>query len=99
MVEGAGVRLRRVFGHQEVPLFDPFLMLDDFRSDRPEDYLAGFPWHPHRGIETVTVSAYVTAGRAVSGPWTSGNTSAHSSGRATRSGSVHRHLLCVSLSS
>lgn len=54
-VEGAGVRLRRVFGHRDVPLFDPFLMLDDFRSDRPEDHLAGFPWHPHRGIETVTI--------------------------------------------
>jgi len=52
--EGAGVRLRRVFGFRQVPLFDPFLMLDDFRSDNPEDYLAGFPWHPHRGIETVT---------------------------------------------
>jgi hypothetical protein len=52
--EGAGVRLRRAFGPRQVPLFDPFLMLDDFRSDRPEDYLAGFPWHPHRGIETVT---------------------------------------------
>ncbi len=53
-IEGAGVRLHRVFGYSEVPLFDPFLMLDDFRADRPEDYLAGFPWHPHRGIETVT---------------------------------------------
>ncbi|QYZ78344.1 pirin family protein [Methanofollis formosanus] len=53
-VEGAGVRLHRAFGAREVPLFDPFLMLDDFRADRPEDYLAGFPWHPHRGIETVT---------------------------------------------
>jgi len=52
--EGAGVRLQRVFGYRQVPLFDPFLMLDDFRSDNPEDYLAGFPWHPHRGIETVT---------------------------------------------
>ena len=53
-LEGAGVRLRRAFGQGVVPRFDPFLMLDDFRSDRPEDYLAGFPWHPHRGIETVT---------------------------------------------
>ncbi len=53
-LEGAGVRLRRAFGQAEVPRFDPFLMLDDFRSDRPEDYLAGFPWHPHRGMETVT---------------------------------------------
>jgi len=52
--EGAGVRLNRVFGYRQVPLFDPFLMLDDFRSENPEDYLAGFPWHPHRGIETVT---------------------------------------------
>ncbi|MHB8053385.1 MAG: pirin family protein, partial [Methanoregula sp.] len=53
-VEGAGVRLHRAFGYYEVPQFDPFLMLDDFRSGRPEDYLAGFPRHPHRGIETVT---------------------------------------------
>jgi len=53
-VEGAGVRLNRVFGYPEVPKFDPFLLLDDFGSDNPEDYLAGFPWHPHRGIETVT---------------------------------------------
>ena len=53
-VEGAGVRLHRAFGYYEVPQFDPFLMLDDFRSKKPEDYLAGFPWHPHRGIETVT---------------------------------------------
>jgi len=53
-MEGAGVRLERVFGHAEVPRFDPFLLLDDFGSDNPDDYLAGFPWHPHRGIETVT---------------------------------------------
>jgi redox-sensitive bicupin YhaK (pirin superfamily) len=53
-VEGAGVRLHRAFGFYEVPQFDPFLMLDDFRSPRTEDYLAGFPSHPHRGIETVT---------------------------------------------
>jgi len=53
-LEGAGVRLQRAFGYNEVPLFDPFLMLDDFGSDDPDDYMAGFPWHPHRGIETVT---------------------------------------------
>jgi redox-sensitive bicupin YhaK (pirin superfamily) len=53
-LEGAGVKLLRAFGYSEVPRFDPFLMLDDFGSDDPEDYLAGFPWHPHRGIETVT---------------------------------------------
>ncbi len=53
-IEGAGVRLQRVFGYNEVPLFDPFLLLDDFHSTNPEDYIAGFPWHPHRGIETVT---------------------------------------------
>jgi redox-sensitive bicupin YhaK (pirin superfamily) len=53
-IEGAGVRLKRVFGYQEVPLLDPFLLLDDFSSNRPDDYIAGFPWHPHRGIETVT---------------------------------------------
>ena len=53
-IEGAGVHLKRVFGNKEVPLFDPFLMLDDFRSNHPDHYLAGFPWHPHRGIETIT---------------------------------------------
>jgi redox-sensitive bicupin YhaK (pirin superfamily) len=53
-IEGAGVHLKRAFGHSDVPRFDPFLMLDDFHSDRPADYMAGFPWHPHRGIETVT---------------------------------------------
>ena len=58
-VEGAGVRLRRAFGFGATSDFDPFLLLDDFRNERPEDYLAGFPWHPHRGIETIT---YVLAG-------------------------------------
>jgi redox-sensitive bicupin YhaK (pirin superfamily) len=53
-LEGAGVHLNRVFGYYEVPLFDPFLLLDDFRSDNPEHYVRGFPWHPHRGIETIT---------------------------------------------
>ena len=53
-IEGAGVHLKRAFGHAEVPLLDPFLLLDDFHSDIPEAYLAGFPWHLHRGIETVT---------------------------------------------
>jgi quercetin 2,3-dioxygenase len=53
-MEGAGVLLHRVFGHAELPLFDPFLMLDDFGSTAADEYMAGFPWHPHRGIETVT---------------------------------------------
>jgi redox-sensitive bicupin YhaK (pirin superfamily) len=57
--EGAGVQLRRAFGFGNTRDFDPFLLLDDFRNDRPEDYLAGFPWHPHRGIETIT---YVLSG-------------------------------------
>jgi len=54
VIEGAGVHLKRAFGHDEAPGFDPFLLLDDFRSDHPELYLKGFPWHPHRGIETIT---------------------------------------------
>jgi redox-sensitive bicupin YhaK (pirin superfamily) len=58
-MEGAGVRLRRAFGFGDTSEFDPFLLFDDFRNDRPEDYLAGFPWHPHRGIETIT---YVLSG-------------------------------------
>ena len=55
----AGVRLRRAFGFGETSDYDPFLLFDDFRNENPEDYLAGFPWHPHRGIETIT---YVLAG-------------------------------------
>jgi len=58
-LEGAGVRLQRAFGFGNTSEFDPFLLLDDFRNERPADYLAGFPWHPHRGIETIT---YVLAG-------------------------------------
>lgn len=57
--EGAGVRLHRGFANREVPRFDPFLLFDDFSAENPADYLAGFPWHPHRGIETVT---YVLGG-------------------------------------
>jgi redox-sensitive bicupin YhaK (pirin superfamily) len=58
-MEGAGVKLRRAFGFGDTSEFDPFLLFDDFRNDRPQDYLAGFPWHPHRGIETIT---YVLTG-------------------------------------
>jgi redox-sensitive bicupin YhaK (pirin superfamily) len=58
-IEGAGVKLQRAFGFGDTDEFDPFLLLDDFRNDTPADYLAGFPWHPHRGIETIT---YVLAG-------------------------------------
>jgi quercetin 2,3-dioxygenase len=58
-VEGAGVKLRRGFGFGDTAEFDPFLLFDDFRNENPDDYLAGFPWHPHRGIETIT---YVLAG-------------------------------------
>jgi quercetin 2,3-dioxygenase len=58
-IEGAGVRLRRAFGFGDTQSTDPFLLFDDFRNENPQDYLAGFPWHPHRGIETIT---YVLAG-------------------------------------
>lgn len=63
-VEGGGVHLKRAFGFSEVPMFDPFLLMDDFRSDNPEYYLKGFPWHPHRGIETIT---YVLNGKVEHG--------------------------------
>ena len=62
--EGAGVKLRRAFGFGNTSEFDPFLLFDDFRNDNPADYLAGFPWHPHRGIETIT---YVLAGEVAHG--------------------------------
>jgi hypothetical protein len=63
-IEGAGVKLRRAFGFGDTNEFDPFLLFDDFRNERPEDYLAGFPWHPHRGIETIT---YVLTGEVSHG--------------------------------
>src|SRR6476646_10670425 len=63
-VEGAGVKLHRGFGFGDTTEFDPVLLFDDFRNDNPADYLAGFPWHPHRGIETIT---YVLAGTVAHG--------------------------------
>ena len=63
-MEGAGVKLKRAFGFGKTKEFDPFLLLDDFRNENPADYIAGFPWHPHRGIETIT---YVLAGEVAHG--------------------------------
>jgi redox-sensitive bicupin YhaK (pirin superfamily) len=60
MIEGAGVHLKRIFGYQHVPQFDPFLLFDDFHANNPDDYINGFPLHPHRGIETIT---YMLKGR------------------------------------
>ncbi len=91
-VEGAGVRLRRSFSNAEVPLFDPFLLLDRFGSSNPEDYLAGFPWHPHRGIETVT---YVLDGKVAHGD-TLGNQGVIGSGDVqwmnSGSGIIHQEM-------
>jgi len=91
-LEGAGVHLNRVFGNSEVPLFDPFLLLDDFRSDDPNHYLKGFPWHPHRGIETIT---YVLTGDVEHGD-SLGNKGIISSGdvqwMTAGSGIVHQEM-------
>jgi quercetin 2,3-dioxygenase len=91
-VEGAGVRLHRAFGTYEVPQFDPFLMLDDFRAQKPEDYLAGFPWHPHRGIETVT---YILEGTVEHGD-SMGNAGSISAGdvqwMTAGSGIIHQEM-------
>jgi redox-sensitive bicupin YhaK (pirin superfamily) len=60
--EGSGVRVKRAFGFDHTPLLDPFLLLDDFHSDNPDDYISGFPWHPHRGMETIT---YILKGKVL----------------------------------
>jgi quercetin 2,3-dioxygenase len=91
-IEGAGVHLRRAFGYQQIPKFDPFLMLDDFHSSNPSDYMAGFPWHPHRGIETIT---YVFEGRIEHGD-SMGNAGAIGSGdvqwMTAGSGIIHQEM-------
>jgi len=91
-IEGAGVHLKRVFGNNEVPLFDPFLMLDDFRSNNPDHYRAGFSWHPHRGIETIT---YVLKGDVEHGD-SMGNKGVISSGdtqwMTAGSGIIHQEM-------
>jgi quercetin 2,3-dioxygenase len=91
-LEGAGVHLRRAFGFGDTSDFDPFLLLDDFRNERPEDYLAGFPWHPHRGIETIT---YVLAGTVEHGD-SMGNKGAIAAGdvqwMTAGSGIIHQEM-------
>ncbi len=91
-LEGAGVHLRRVFGNSEVPLFDPFLLLDDFRNTDPQKYIKGFPWHPHRGIETIT---YVLRGDVEHGD-SMGNTGVITSGdmqwMTAGSGIIHQEM-------
>ncbi|HLH43927.1 MAG TPA: pirin family protein [Bryobacteraceae bacterium] len=91
-LEGAGVHLRRAFGFGNTNDFDPFLLLDDFRNDNPEQYLAGFPWHPHRGIETIT---YVLAGTVEHGD-SIGNSGVISAGdvqwMTAGSGIIHQEM-------
>jgi redox-sensitive bicupin YhaK (pirin superfamily) len=91
-IEGAGVHLHRAFGFGSTSDFDPFLLLDDFRSDHPRDYTAGFPWHPHRGIETIT---YVLAGTVEHGD-SIGNSGAISPGdiqwMTAGSGIIHQEM-------
>ena len=91
-LEGAGVHLKRAFGFYQVPLLDPFLLLDDFHSDHPDDYIRGFPWHPHRGIETIT---YVLYGKVEHGD-SMGNKGITSSGdvqwMTSGSGIIHQEM-------
>ncbi len=91
-MEGAGVKLHRAFGFNEPDRFDPFLLFDDFRNDRPEDYQKGFPWHPHRGIETIT---YVLSGSVDHGD-SLGNTGTLSDGdlqwMTAGSGILHQEM-------
>ena len=91
-IEGAGVHLKRAFGNYQVPQLDPFLLLDDFRSDNPDHYLKGFPWHPHRGIETIT---YVLSGEVEHGD-SMGNNGRISSGdvqwMTAGSGIIHQEM-------
>ena len=92
VMEGAGVKLQRAFGFGKTKEFDPFLLLDDFRNDNPRDYMAGFPWHPHRGIETIT---YVLAG-AVEHKDSLGNTGSMTAGdvqwMTAGSGILHQEM-------
>jgi redox-sensitive bicupin YhaK (pirin superfamily) len=91
-LEGAGVHLKRAFGYHQVPQFDPFLLLDDFHSNNPDDYIKGFPWHPHRGIETIT---YVLSGKVEHGD-SLGNQGVISSGdvqwMTAGSGIIHQEM-------
>ena len=91
-IEGAGVHLKRAFGYSQVPQFDPFLMLDDFHTDKPDEYLPGFPWHPHRGIETIT---YVLEGLVQHGD-SMGNTGIIAAGdvqwMTAGSGIIHQEM-------
>jgi redox-sensitive bicupin YhaK (pirin superfamily) len=95
-IEGAGVHLKRAFGYSQVPQFDPFLMLDDFHTANPAEYLAGFPWHPHRGIETIT---YVIEGLVEHGD-SMGNKGVISAGdvqwMTAGSGIIHQEMPRVS---
>jgi len=91
-IEGAGVHLKRAFGYQQLPELDPFLLLDDFHSSNPDDYIKGFPWHPHRGIETIT---YVLYGKVEHGD-SMGNKGTISSGdiqwMTAGSGIIHQEM-------
>ena len=91
-IEGAGVHLKRAFGNIQAPMLDPFLLLDDFHSSRPDDYVRGFPWHPHRGIETIT---YMLNGRVEHGD-SMGNRGVISAGdiqwMTAGSGIVHQEM-------
>jgi quercetin 2,3-dioxygenase len=91
-VEGAGVHLCRAFGFGNTMDFDPFLLLDDFRNDVPEDYLAGFPWHAHLSIETITYVLAATSRMVTAWATAASSAPVMCNGMTTGSGIIHQGI-------